>query len=213
MRSALYSLCVVIVFPVKRSLLRSFLFLSPSVSKFLCQWPCSLVTEPLHPAPSIVSQWVSGLAQGPYLLSISSSRSPLHPPSDTKMIKQEWPSSLRWSVVKDGSVSVNISLGSKFKFVHFMRRNIFWDPNFIVGSRSVGAKLLFSSPWPLIQVASEAGYCNIVFLVFCGSGRDLASGRDEIQRISLKYLTSCLGVLSVQSCQTRPVACVPQPLT
>ena len=116
-------------------------------------------------------------------------------------LKLEMVSGQGWLGIPTYFSRIQVQICAFYEDEHILRSKFHcWKRK--LGSRSVGAKLLSSSPWPLIQVASEAGYCNIVFLVFCGSGWDLASDRDEIQRVSRKYLTSRLGALSVQSCHT-----------
>ena len=129
-------------------------------------------------------------------------------------LKLEMVSGQGWLGIPTYFSRIQVQICAFYEEAEHILRSKFHCWKRILGSRSVGAKLLFSSPWPLIQVASEAGYCNIVFLVFCGSGRDLASDRDETKRISRKYLTLRLGALSVHYyCLVIPVACVPQPQT
>ena len=156
------------------------------------------------------------MAQGPYLPTISSSGSPLHPLSDTKRTKQEWPSSLRWSVVKDGSVFVHISLGSKFKFVHFMRRNIFWDPNFIVGREYLAHGQSGLSSSPLLPGPSYKLRVKLDIVILYFSYFAVQAG---IWRVTETRPNEFLGNISRyvwEPCQYSlviPVACVPQPQT
>ena len=121
------------------------------------------------------------------------------------MGRKSWPSSPRWPVVKDGSL--HTSLGSKFKFVHFMRRRtVYFEIQISLLEEKTwllahGQSGLSSSPHTSTSVELD-----IVFLVFCGSGWDIcwASDRDSTNEFLGNIPRQVLEPMKTN----RPVTCI-----